>query len=270
METPKLMIGTFQNKNYKSLLDVVRVSVENGFFGFDTAPSYGTELYLGRAIRECCNAMNLKRENFFLSDKVDAWQMYKSDGEIRPYVENALKKIDTEYIDLLYIHWPIDKYLDKTWRCFMELVSEGIVKNVGICNVRVRHLKQWESRGINPNYVQIERHPLRTCSAELDYCAQHKIKVFAYSPLCRMHPMIKDSSYLESLSEKYKKKVAQIILRWHIDSGVIPVFMSTKPSRIKENIDIFDFSLTDEEINVISSMNQNYKIFLESWGCPGF
>ena len=121
-----------------------------------------------------------------------------------------------------------------------------------------------------PEFIQIERHPLRICQKEMDYCREHGITVMSYSPLCRMHPDIRNNQYMQSLSEKYGKNIGQIILRWQIETNAIPVFMSKKPNRIKENAEIFNFNLTSDEVERINSLNQNYKIFLESWGCPGF
>ena len=92
----------------------------------------------------------------------------------------------------------------------------------------------------------------------------------SYSPLCQMDERLRTNKKLKQISEKYGKNIGQVILRWHIDTGCIPVFMSRKPDRVKENLDIFDFSLTKEEIKIISSLNENYKLFLESWGCLGF
>jgi diketogulonate reductase-like aldo/keto reductase len=152
------------------------------------------------------------------------------------------------------------------------LYEEGIVKNIGVCNVRIGHLKRMEAfQKIKPNYIQIERHPLHTCSTLINFCKDHSIKVQAYSPLCRMIPSIKESPLLNSLKEKYHKKdIGQIILRWHLQTGSIPVFTSRNSNRINSNLDIFDFQLDKIDIDSINRMNNNYKIFLESTGCPGY
>lgn len=270
MEIPQLMVGTFQNNNYSELLNVVCAAVECGYTGFDTAPSYKSEVALGMAIHEAGKRYNLSRDKFFISDKIDAWQMQEGNGDIRKFVTEAILKMDIGYVDLLLVHWPVPEYLDNTWKCFEQLYIEGLVKNIGICNVRVRHLKKCIEYNITPQYIQIERHPLRTCEAELDFCREHNIKVMSYSPICQMDERLKHSEILQRLSLKYKKNIGQIILRWHIDTGCIPVFMSKKPDRVRKNLDIFDFYLTEDEINDISSLNIRYKLFLESWGCAGF
>ena len=270
MRFPKVILGTFQNNNYKDLLEVVRTCVDCGITCFDTAPSYGTESILGNVLKQVRLERNLAREDLFISDKIDAWQMQESNGNVRKHVESALEKLQTNYIDLYLIHWPIAEYVEPTWRCLMELQAEGILKSIGICNVRKRHLESWRNIGVQPKYIQIERHPLRTCNDEMLYCKDKNIKVIAYSPLCRMHPDIRCCKELKDIADKYNKNIGQIVLRWHIDTNSTPVFMTTKANRIMENVDIFDFSLTEDEIQTINNLNQNYKIFLESWGCPGF
>lgn len=270
MKIPQLLIGTFQNNNYKELFDVVKAGVEVGFTGFDTAPSYGTEAQLGKAIQECATEYDMKRDDFYISDKIDAWQMQEGNGDITRYVENALNAMGLDFFDMLLIHWPIPEYVENTWKCFLKLKERKLTKEIGICNVRVRHLEDWITRDMCPNFIQIERHPLRICQKEMDYCHKHGITVMAYSPLCRMHPDLRNNQYLQMLSDKYKKNIGQIILRWQIETNAIPVFMSKKPNRIKENVEIFNFNLTTDEVEKINSLDQNYKIFLESWGCPGF
>lgn len=270
MKIPKILFGTFQTGDIDVLRNAIRASLDAGIYGFDTAPSYGTEEQLGKILYGFAQSYKLQREHYFLSDKIDAWQMEAGLGNVESYVLSALKKMNLSYFDILFIHWPIPEYLDETWKCMLKLKECGLTKEIGICNVRVRHLKEMTERGIQPLFIQIERHPLRTCKEEMEYCKEHGIQVFAYSPLCRMHPELRNSKLLKVLSEKYNKNIGQIILRWQIDTGAVPVFMSQKPNRIISNFDIFDFTLSSGEIGEIETLNQNYKIFLESWGCPGF
>jgi len=150
------------------------------------------------------------------------------------------------------------------------LKEEGKVKAIGICNVRVRHLEDYANKSIIPDFVQIERHPLNTCHEEVSYCHEHNIHIMAYSPLGRMLADIRKSETLKSIAESHGKTIGQVILRWHIDTGVIPVFGTRKEKRLKENTDLNDFSLSQDEISQIEEMNSNTKIFLESWGCPKY
>ena len=124
MHVPKIMLGTFRNNNYQELFDVVCAAVESGFTGFDTAPSYKSEEALGKAINDAAKRYGLDRKDFFISDKIDAWQMQEGNGDIRKYVLDATSKMNVDYIDLLLIHWPIPEYMDSTWKCFEKLYEE--------------------------------------------------------------------------------------------------------------------------------------------------
>lgn len=269
---PDVIIGTLNLKNYDTLRSIVEVSSEIGFKAYDTAPSYQTEEVLGSVINDMINERKINRSDIFISDKVDAWQMQETNGHIQKFLYNALKKMNLDYIDQYLIHWPIPEYFEETWKSMEKLYEEGVVKHIGISNIRVGHLQRMETyQNICPHFVQIERHPLRTCDNEMKYCKSHQIKVQAYSPLCRMNEKIKQSKLLQSLKEKYHKNdIGQIILKWHLQTGSIPVFTTTSPQRIVSNLNIFDFQLSDEEISQINQMNCNYKIFLESTGCPGY
>ena len=250
--------------DYDSMRRIVACAIKAGIPAFDTAPSYGTEDMLGKALREVAPT----RKTFFCSDKIDAIQMYH--GNIKEHVDRRLQSMGLDYFDLLLIHWPLKQYMERTWAELRQMKDVGKVKAIGICNVRVRHLEHFSAKGIVPDYVQIERHPLNTCDAEVDYCHEHGIKVMSYSPLGRMLPEIRNSKTLKDIAEKYHKNIGQIMLRWQLDTDAIPVFGTRKESRLRDNANIFDFILTSDEISAITAMNTNTKIFMESWGCPKY
>lgn len=272
MTEKKLMLGTGASatKNYDELLGIVRTAIENGISGFDTAPSYGTEEILAKAINEVIGQLKLERKDVFIQTKIDPWQMYESKGNIRYYIETVMKKMNVSYLDSLLIHWPLPEYLDSTWETFIKLKEEHVVNKIGICNLRVRQLETLEKKERLPEILQIERNPLFTCEKEIGFCKEHNIIVQAYSPLCKMHERIRENMELNDMAVKYKKSVGQIVLRWQLDTGVIPIFTSTKRTRVQEYADIFNFELTDEEIRAVTSLNINYKMYLESLICPGF
>lgn len=264
-------IGTFQSANEPSLREVINASFEIGIYSFDTAPSYKTESILGQILAEKCAQYKIERSSLYISDKLDDIQMEESKGNIEPFVNIALQELRVDYIDTLFIHWPFEAYLFKSWEKLGELKNKNKIKEIGLCNVRVRHLKKIiKETGIKPDVIQIERHPLRTCDEELSYCRVNNISVQAYSPLCRMSHKITNNQILKRIACTYGKSIPQIILRWHLDTGVVPVFTTHKIERIKDNCDIFDFRLSDQDIKDINSLNENYKIFLESYCCPGF
>lgn len=265
---PRAILGSFNVSDQMVIDDMVKTALSEGITGFDTSPSYGSEKILGNALLHS----GISRERVFLSDKVDAWQMFEGNGCIERYVEKSLKDLSTEYLDLLLIHWPFPRYLEKTWKSFEKLYEQGIVRSIGLCNVNARTYGEFLQNDVRilPHVVQIEISPLRTADNDLALFAEAGIVVEAYSPLGRMVPEIRNNAVLQELSEKYGKSIAQIVLRWHLERNVIPVFTSTKPSRIKENVEVFHFRLERSDVDRITALNQNYKIFPESYGCPGY
>ncbi len=235
---------------------------------FDTAPSYGVEEILAKVIFDVSQEKGLSREDFIIQTKIDAWQMVE--GNVEKFVDCALQKMKLQYIDNLLIHWPLPDFLDDTWNKMKLMKKSGKVRKIGICNVRTRHLNLFDKRGVSPDIIQIERNPLRTCEREIEFCKQKGIEIQAYSPLCKMDRRLADSSVIKKFSEKYNKNIGQIILRWHLDTGVSPIFTSTKDYRIREYMDLFDFALSEDDVAAISALNINYKYYLESCLCPGF
>ncbi len=271
MDASRLIFGTgvSSSKDYDSLKQVIFAAVERGILAFDTAPSYGTEEGLGRIFKELSHEMGIDRERLFIQTKIDAWQMQESDGNVYKHAESAMKKLGVSYLDSLLIHWPVPEYFDRTWECLVELKNDGIVRKTGICNIRFRHLEKYAECGGLPDVVQIERNPLRTCEKEIVFCHEHGIEVQAYSPLCKMDERIRDSEILKEVSQKYGKSLGQTVLRWHIDTGVTPVFTSKKLERVREYAGIFDFKLSREDMALVASLNIDYKMYLESMACPG-
>lgn len=260
--------GASAYKEYEGLKDVCRTAVINGIFKFDTAPSYRTEEFVSKALAEIIVELNLYREDFFFQTKIDPIQMYE--GDVFNYFKRKLQKLNLDYVDSLLIHWPLKKYFDKTWDDISRLKELGLVRKMGICNLRITHLDCLYSKGIIPEILQIERHPLNTFEKELVFCRTHNIELQDYSPLCKMNPLLKSSKKLNDIASHHNKNIGQIILRWHIDTGATPVFTSKNVERINQYSEIDNFCLTKDEINEISSLNINHKLYLESLVCPGF
>lgn len=266
---PKLLFGTGVSaaKNELELREIIECCIHNKICAFDTAPSYKTEQMLGGILSNLIKTDSVSRENLFIQTKVDGWQM--QDARIEYFVKEALKKMQLEYLDSLLIHWPFPEYLKDTWSKMMLLKKQGYVRNIGICNLRLRNIVDLKTNGIIPDIVQIERNPLNIMADEMACLKEYDISVQAYSPLCKMDARIRDNIALQKIAEKYNKNIGQVVLRWSIDTGASPIFTTTKTSRVKEYAEIFDFCLNEEEIAQISSLNENYKLYLESFQCPG-
>lgn len=260
--------GLSAYKDFDGLLKVCSAAIKHGITNFDTAPSYRTEAIISKAIKHCAKDFNLSRNDYFIQTKLDPIQMYN--GNIEYYFKSKLQEMDLEYIDALLIHWPLEKYLSETWDCMIKLKQEGLIKHVGICNLRLRHLETLKKQGIIPEILQIERHPLNTFEKEVEWCKKNSIIIQDYSPLCKMHPLIKNNEQLRTIALKHGQDIGSIVLRWHIETGAIPVFTSKNIERIKTYSNVENIRLTTEEVNIISKMNRNHKLYLESLICPGF
>lgn len=262
--------GLSSAKKYEELLPLIQTAIEKGIIAFDTAPSYRTEAVLGKCLRQCLAEFSMSREDLFIQTKIDALQMAEGGEKVGTYIESAIRDLGAEYLDAVCIHWPVPEYLETTWKAFLRAREKGLVRYIGICNVRMRQLCAFPISGVMPDILQIECHPLRTCKRELKFCKTNGIDVQAYSPLCKMHKDIASNEAISGIADAHEKSIGQVVLRWHMDSGVIPIFTSKKKCRIEEYAMLSDFSLDTEEIKTIDSLNRNYKLYLESCACPGF
>lgn len=270
-ELPAMAAGTFGYRTSGDLLRLLRDAIDFGFNHFDTAPSYSNHDLLGDALSKVLSSSLARRDELFLIDKIDGWQMHETKGCVRQHVERALEKLNTDYIDLLLIHWPFPSYFLETWQTFVELRRLGIARNIGLCNVELRHLQYLlGNTSTKPQFVQIERHPLNQEQDVVNFCRQAEISIQAYSPVCRMIPNIVESRALGSIASTHGRSIGQVIMRWHLQSGVSPVFMTTKRDRLKEYRETYHFRLSDQEMSLIGEMNEDYKLFLGSRACPGF
>lgn len=270
---PKILFGSFQMSDSELIYSIVSEAASNGIRGFDTSPSYRTELDISKAInRYLIEHPESNRADFYLQSKIDAWQMIQKKGDIRPFVNATLKKIDQPYFDLLLIHWPQPDYFVETWKYMEKVYESGQAKAIGICNCQRRHIEllKRENTEILPMVIQNEIHPLNTDQDNIKYFKELGITVQAYSPLCRMISKLTENQVLIKLAEKYKVSIAQIILRWHIENGIVPIVKTSKPQRVMENIAAMNFEMDSEDVQLISMLNENFKIFLESRCCPGY
>lgn len=270
MDSPILIFGTGASscKAEDGLRSVVAKALECGVRAFDTAPSYGTEKILGNVLHRCMKEQSLSRDNLHVQTKIDAWQMQA--GNVEGFVRKTLTDMGFDYLDCLLIHWPVPEYFDATWKDLASLRDQGLVRRIGVCNVRLRHLERYrKSLSPQPDVIQIERHPLMTFPDEIAFCHDAGYEVQAYSALCKMDCRIRDSLVVKGIGDRHGKSVGQVVLRWHLDTGVSPIFTSKRPSRVGEYSDIFDFALTLDEIEAISALNEGYKLYLESYACPG-
>ncbi len=227
--------------------------MEEGYMLFDIAAAYQNEMAIGRVIKELPPG---KREELFLSDKV--WNTYRSRDMVKKAVESSLKKLKTDYLDLYLIHWPASMALHPdwkeinvdTWKGMEDIYEEGLVKAIGVCNFKEHHLEALsETANIRPMVNQFEMHPGMPQRELMEYCKGNDIRVEASSPLGNGQILHNDT--IKDIAVNHKKTPAQICLRYVIEKGAIPIPKTANIDRLKENIDVFDFNLKEEEIEKI-------------------
>jgi methylglyoxal/glyoxal reductase len=269
VEMPPI-VETTNWMDYPTMKKLVTAGLQIGFRAFDTARDYGNEDIVGQVMKECLAEQGLKREDVFITTKIGNGQ--QALGNIEEQIDISLKNLQTDYVDLWLMHWPYPDYYIDTWHKMETVYKSGKVRAIGMANYRIRHFEHLFSAGVEvmPHCVQMELHPMRTATDIVAYCKERDIAIQAYSPLCRMIPEIRNNAILNDIAKETGKSVGQVILRWHIQNKTVPVFKSLKPTRLAENFDIFDFSLTEEQMSRISSLDQDYKYHLESASCPGY
>jgi methylglyoxal/glyoxal reductase len=257
VKMPWFGLGVFKVEEGPELVNAVKFAIKQGYRSIDTAAIYGNEESVGRAIREAMTEYGIKRDELFITSKV--WNSdlgYES--AIKAY-ETSLRKLGLDYLDLYLIHWPVeDKYVE-AWRALETIYKEGKLKAIGVSNFQVHHLEKiMQEAEMKPMVNQVEYHPRLTQHEIKAFCGQHGIQFEAWSPL--MQGQLFDNPLLKNLANKYNKTVAQVILRWDLQNGVVTIPKSTKEHRIMENSSIFDFELTTEDMDRISSLNENHRV----------
>lgn len=246
----------------KKFVEAISSAFENGFRLLDYSNSYGNQELIRQAIQDS----GLRREDLFLTSRISNQAQFE--GNVRKEFLETLAKWRVDYVDLLQFHWPVTgKYVD-TWREMIRLKEEGYVKVLGVANCHCHHIETLEkATGILPEINQIEVHPLFSQKPLLNYCKSKGITVEAYTPVARYDDRLVRLPLLKRLENKYNKSFVQIILRWHLQNGVIPVVRALNPRHQKSNIDIFDFELTAEDMSLIDGININSRLRYDPDNC---
>lgn len=262
VKMPPIFLGTapfHEMGNYKFRRIRAINAVKNGIclgYGIDCATAYGNHRQVGRGMR----LSGENREKIFITSKLDNMQQ---DNEVKEHYHTICKELGgVGYLDLFLQHWPQTSTYVNTWKQMEELYFEKKVRYIGIANVEIRHLLEIEKKcTLLPHVIQVERNPLITQSELILFCMERQICVQAYAPIGRMNPVLMEQRCLGKLGDKYRKSIPQIILRWQIQTGVVPVVRSIRKNRLIENMNIWDFHLTDEEVDEITTLNQNFKYY---------
>ncbi|MGV9171875.1 MAG: aldo/keto reductase [Promethearchaeia archaeon] len=236
----------------KEVGDSVKWALDAGYRLIDTATIYGNERQIGKAIK----SHDISREELFITTKVwNSDQGYKS--TLRAF-ESSLRKLDTDYIDLYLIHWPVSKRLE-TWKALEELYEEGKTRAIGVSNFTIRHLEELiQKRDIVPAVNQFEFSPFLYNKELLEFCESNQIQLEAYSPLARARKF--DNKTIKAIAKKNDKSPAQIMLRWGLQHQIVEIPKSSSESHIKENANIFDFELSSEDMQKLDKLDEDFSV----------
>jgi len=250
---PQFGFGVFLVKPAETQAAVTD-ALQAGYRHIDTAEMYGNEAEVGAAI----SRSGLGRGEVFVTTKLD--NGFHRPDDARAAFHQSLKALGFDYVDLFLIHWPLPGRYDgdfvSTWETLEEFYRDGRARSIGVSNFQPHHLRRLHQEcEIRPAVNQIEVNPYLTQDDVRGFCAEHQIAVEAWSPLARGHAL--SDPTIDDIARRVGKTPAQVILRWHIERGDIVFPKSVTPSRIRENINIFDFDLTGEDVEAISALNRN-------------
>ncbi|MED5075781.1 aldo/keto reductase [Geobacillus stearothermophilus] len=253
VKMPWVGLGVYKVKEGEEVKSTVRTALEIGYRHIDTAAFYENEEGVGQAIRES----GIPREQVFVTTKV--WNTDQGYETTLKAFDASLKKLGFDYVDLYLVHWPVKGKYKETYKALEKLYKDGYVRAIGVSNFQIHHLQDvLADCEIKPMVNQVEYHPRLTQKELLTFCRENGIQLEAWSPLMRGE-ILSEPTIVE-IGKKYGKTPAQVVLRWGLQHGVVTIPKSVTPARIKENADIFDFSLTDEEMKQIDALNLNKRV----------
>lgn len=261
------LLGIYHHRILKPYLNhqlsnSIADAIKMGYRLIDTSAAYNNETAIGRAIR----ISGVKREEIFVTTRVTNQQQFAR--KVREAFYRSLENFGLDYVDLYMFHWPVTDYFLDTWREMEKLYEEGVVRNLGFANCHQHHIEEiLKICKVRPVINQFEVHPLFSQKPLIDYCKSQGIQPEAYSPIAQNNDRLRKNRTLHALASKYGKTIHQIMLRWHIENGVIPIPRSTNEKRMRQNIDVFDFSLSKEEIESIDKININSRLRYDPDNC---
>lgn len=252
LRIPQLGYGVWKVPDEEAT-KAVEQALEADYRLIDTAKVYGNERGVGKALANS----NVPREDLFITTKVwNADQGY--DSTLKAFDE-SLEKLGLDYVDLYLIHWPTPKYdtYIETYKALEKLYKDGRTKAIGVCNFDIEHLKRiMDECDVKPAVNQVECHPYLQQKELKQFCKEHAIQLEAYSPLMN-GTNVMDNNVIQGIADRCEKTSAQVILRWHLQSDVVVIPKTVTPSRMEENLNVFDFELSEADMEKIAALDRN-------------
>ncbi len=253
LKMPWLGFGVFKVPDGEVVEQAIGQALKTGYRSLDTAAIYGNERGVGRAMRES----GVPREDIFLTTKV--WNDDQRSQRTMAAFEESLERLGTDYVDLYLIHWPVKGRYKETWKVLEEIYRSGRARAIGVSNFLVNHLEDLLADAeIVPAVDQVEFHPRLLQPDLLKFCREHGIQVEAWSPLAQ--GQVVSEPRVQALAAKYQKTPAQIVLRWDLQHEVVTIPKSIHAERIAENAGIFDFELSQEDMDALDALDAGRRV----------
>ena len=252
LEIPQIGVGTWTLRGETARRNV-RLALEAGFRHIDTAQAYENEAEVGQGVADS----GVPRDEVFITTKVATNIMREGREAVRQSIDKSLSQLNMEYIDLLLIHWPVKDCVKDTWQVMEDCVRKGVVRGIGVSNFNRHHLDSLlEYAEIRPVINQMEVHPFLTQEENIAYNHQQGIQVEAWGPFGQGDIDVLGDPLLQSLAQKNGKTASQVVLRWIVQRGLITI-PRCRPRHFAENLDVMHFTLSDDDMIVVSSLNRN-------------
>lgn len=264
------LINDHKGISYNVLEEVMEAAYESGIWGVDTSHDYGlSEEYIGKALKKL-QSSGIYRDKVFITTKIGNRQQYE--GDIELYVDQSLKTLQTDYLDAMLLHWPVPDLFVDNWHKLVKVYKKGKVKSIGIANALPRHFEKIKESGaeILPQILQTEIHPLHTSEEARNYCKRENMALQACTSLCQMISQLRQNVVLCDIANQHQLTVPQVVLRWHVQNKIAPVFCSFNQKHILETKVVWNIQLTQEEMLRIASINEDFRYHPESSNCAGF
>lgn len=256
---PQLGLGVFRVENDNTAKDAVKHAIISGYRSIDAALVYGNEEMVGKGIAEGIAAAGIQREDLFITSKL--WLDDFGYNQVVQGYEQSITNLGLDYLDLYLMHWPgtNSTLMVETWQGMEALYQTKKVRNIGVSNFNIEHLETLKAQtAIKPVINQVEFHPYLTQATLRDYLMQEDIRMESWSPL--MNGEILQDEVVNTIAQQLGKSAAQIIIRWNIEHGVVTIPKSVTPTRIEENLDVFNFELSEEQMTALDKLNQDKRI----------